>query len=272
MINEIAFRVMRQALKRNVELGPEKVQNIQHTMDNMRKTGKDTGTDEYPHVGSARVYLHIHKMAHVKINGKDAHMDTGLKVSRYGFSDIYHVRRRGNMSLGAHQTVAETHPANNPHRVLIRTKQGKVPEFQYNPHGVLPPLLKHDQKHHEWSVVGHATPVSDKEIRRFTTTEDHHGFDSEELGKALTHAHHQRAGVESKYGQAAHKRLADHPIFQKFNHYHASTGIKPGDYNESNLGIWHHPITGKSHLILLDHGFNEKVRKIYGNSSKTVTS
>lgn len=268
----IPFRVLRRAMNRKTEIGHEKDHQILNAAYDEDGRLSDALSD-YPRKGSSRIYLAQKEPHPVKIDGVDTRIPVGLKVSLRGKENKKHdAKKFDGLSLGALQNRAEHNPANDEHRVLIRTGgTTKKPEYKYNPHGVLPPLIKHDQKHHEWSFVGHIQDLNPRLAHHTRTKEYPHGMSAESLEGALRHAHKERNGDEGGYhpdDREDYNTYKNHPVFKQFNNYHAKTGLYPRDYSNGNLGVWTHPKTGQQHIIMRDHGYDDTTSKAYMGTFK----
>jgi hypothetical protein len=207
----------------------------------------------------------------VTLDGKDSYLDTGTKVAIRTTVEQYHKKAHfGGLSLGGMQNHAENddHYVNSRYRVLTKTDHDT---FESNKeHGIFPPLIDHDDRHHEWAHVGHASDVSQKRFKELTKTDSHpQGITHQDFFKAVLRDYKANNGTHWNHGEAEEKHLdhvTSHPLVQKFIDHQGTTGFPPHDYAQiRNMGVFKHP-DGSEHIVARDHGFSPDVMKAYAKT------
>ena len=238
--------------------------------------GEKTGIEgNMPH-GSSRAYMKHDEPHHIMLDGKPANIPVGTKVAIRSALDKHHnAKEHEGKNLGAMQNKAEggDHWVNNSYRVLTQHPNGKKDHFVSNhERGIFPPLVDHDNEHHEWTKVGHSHDLTKKKFKEMTKTESHpEGISHDDFVKALVREHAKNNG---KYweGNKEHEKHMDHvlshPLTEKFNDYHGTTGHPPHDLGQiKNMGVFHHP-DGPKHIVSRDHGFSTEVADAYAKARR----
>lgn len=218
--------------------------------------------------GSSRAYLMHDDHEDVSVDGHHTKLQIGTKMAIPAPLDPYHDKEsHGGMTLGQLQNKAEgADPIINDHyRVLRKSGKGK---FESNNRGIFPPLIDHDNKTHEWSQVGHTEDVTYGKFKLATKTKDFpNGIEHDEFMSALTRAWNKKHGNYWKQSPEEEKHLDKldmHPLVDKFATHQNEFHAPPHDYDQiENMGIWHHPVTGETHVVARDHGYNEEVMQAY---------
>jgi len=250
-----------------------KLTQLSNKIKELTKRGESTGIEGNMPRGSSRAYLPLEERQKVNIDGKDAHMKTGMKVAIRSPLDSHHDKKKyDGMSLGHMQNEAEggDHYLNNNHRILTQHENGR---YTTNEHGIFPPLIDHDHDNHEWSHVGHVDSVKASDFRNLTKTESHpKGISHEDFTDSLRRSWDKDHGKYWHQGDKVEKELdhiESHPLVQKFLDHQRLYGMPPHDYgNIKNLGAWTHPGTGQKHIVARDHGFSENVMKAYRRANE----
>ncbi|MCK9369155.1 hypothetical protein M0R04_04310 [Candidatus Dojkabacteria bacterium] len=235
----------------------------------LSERGEKTGIEGNMPKGSSRAYMRSDTSHTIDLDGSPANIPIGTKVAIRAKLDEHHNKNehRG-LSLGALQNHAENanDEINNKYRVLKKGIDNKT--FTTNKkHGIFPPLIGHDNKHHEWSQVGHAKDVTKKDFQEYTKTPSHpEGISHDEFRQSLERSHEQRQGRYHPGNEEWEKNLdkvSKHPLVKKFDHYHEHTGNPPYDYkNIENMGVFQHP-DGPKYIVARDHGFSHDVAGAY---------
>lgn len=246
---------------------------ISNKIKELHSRGEDTGLAGNTPKGSSRLYM-PHRDPHpVTLDGKDSYIDTGTKVSIRSSVEQYHKKEHYNgMSLGALQSHAENgdHFVNQHYRILTKTGHD---EFKSNKEmGIFPPLIDHDDHHHEWAHVGHAHDVTQKRFRELTKTESHpEGITHKDFFRAVLRNYKRNNGTHWDHGEREERHLdhvTEHPLVQKFIDHQDTTGFPPHDWAQiQNMGVFKHP-DGSEHIVARDHGFSPDVMKAYASTRK----
>lgn len=253
-----------------------KQSQIAKKIRDLTNRGEKTGIEGNMPKGSSRAYLKEEGHHQIKLDGKDAHIKTGTKIAIKASLDKYHKKGDfGDHSLGELQNKAEggDYYVNNHHRIL--TKDHETGEYHTNhDSGIFPPLIDHDDEHHQWTRVGHCRDVGSKEFRDITKTDTHpKGISHGEFCDALDRAHAQDRGTYWERDEKHEKKMehiTDHPLVQKFLDHQRNFGTHPGDYRQrKNMGVFEHP-DGSKHIVARDHGFDNVVNDAYTQARKNM--
>lgn len=236
--------------------------------------GEKTGIEGNMPKGSSRAYLKHEEPDDVTIDGKKHKLQVGTKVAIKAQLDAHHDKdKHDGLSLGQMQNRAENHDhwVNSNYRIL--TKNHETGHFHTNHHsGIFPPLIDHDENHHDWTKVGHIRDVKAPEFKSLTKTESHpKGITHKDFCESMNR-HHERNNGKYWEGSKEHEAHLDHvdshPLVQKFQDYHGNTGHPPYDYQQiKNMGVFEHP-NGTKHIVARDHGFDTEVSEAYRTARK----
>lgn len=236
------------------------------------KKGEDTGLeDAKPKKGSSRAVFFPKEPTKVKLDGKDAHLHTALKVAFPGHLDKYN---KSGALLGEHQNMVEGDHATNHHYGILKhvgTDADGTKKYETNhEHGILAPMLHaHEEGHH--IHFGKIDPIKAGDFKNLTKTKEFpKGISHQEFYDNLNH-HYQEAHGNKHYGPTSEdriKHLDDHPLVYKAHDFVFGTGSHPGDLNKRNMGVWTHPHTGEKHIVISDYGFNGDVARHYHDARR----
>lgn len=239
------------------------------TLAYLKQSGQKTGVEGQMPEGSSRAYLKHEEHHPVTVDGQQTHMATGIKFAVNAYLDSYHNKKQwGDMKLGQLQNEAENsdHFINSQYRILAKHDDGT---FHTNhEHGIFPPLIDHDDEHHEWAHVGHVSSVSEGDFKKITATPTHRdGISHKDFMDALKRDWNRNHGKYYRKDMTTEEHLdhvTAHPLVQKFIEHGNTTHMPPWDYDQiENMGKWKHPVTGEHHIVARDHGFNANVYDAY---------
>ena len=236
--------------------------------------GEKTGIEGNMPKGSSRAYLKHEEPHSVIIDGKPAAMRTGIKVAIKSPIEKYHYPHSfDDMSLGQLQNRAENgdHWVNRSYRTL--TNEGDHKFSSNHDAGIFPPLLHHDEEHHQWSHIGHADDITPNNFQQLTKTPEFpNGLTHQQFYTTLNRFHDRNHG---KYWESTpeNERNKDHwekhPLVQKFMDYHGNTSHPPHDLAQiKNMGVWKHPVDGSEHIVARDSGYSTDVSEAYRRAFK----
>lgn len=228
--------------------------------------GMDTGMEsDKPKKGSSRAVYFPKESKKIILDGKETELPTAVKIAYPGQVDKYHV---GSKMLGQMQNEVET--SKSAHRHSVITEGFHPNTYESNPYGVLAPLLGSHPDNH-WLEMGRVTPMNAKDFAEATVSESHpKGLKLKHLVHGLKAHWADAHGKSNSYhvsevgGPDAFDKLYDSDHFNNFHHAMDDLMLQPNDFSPRNMGIWHHPITGKKHAVLIDYGFDHKISKAYG--------
>lgn len=249
----------------------KKAQMVAKLMD-LKNRNEKTGISGTMPSGSSRAYV-MHTDVHpINIDGKKTTMRTGMKFAVKATLDDHHDKDTyGGMSLGGLQNRAENsdHLINSQYRIIGKQDNGQYKTNRHN--GIFPPLIDHDDKHHEWAHIGHCPNVSDKEFREITKTDTHPaGISHTDFCDAMERGWNQMHGryhTKMAHTEARLDHIDKHPLVQKFTRHMVDFDNPPYDYAQlGNMGKWQHPIDKKWHIVARDHGFNREVMDAYSDA------
>jgi len=239
----------------------------------LSERGEKTGVEGNMPKGSSRAYLKSDSSHKVNVDGIPSLLSYGTKVAIKSSLDKHHIKEdhegRGLGQMQNHAENGDDH-VNKKYRILKKDENGDY--HSNHEHGIFPPLIGHDKKHHHWAQVGHARDIKDGEFNKLTKTESHpEGISHSDFTSAINRAHETQHGKYWPRNEETEKHMdhvSNHPLVKKFIHYHKSTGEPGYDYRGiQNLGVFHHP-DGSKHIVARDHGFSTGVTHAYKNSIK----
>lgn len=238
------------------------------------KRGEKTGMEQNMPAGSSRAYMpHVEPHEFV-LDGKPAKMKVGTKIAIPSSLDKYHLGIDGNvMSLGQMQNQVEIGTLSR-YRTIQEDSHGN---YITNEHGVLPPMMDHDYKNHEYAVVGHARDLKPQEFGRLTANKDFpRGISHKDFCNVLEREFHRANGRAWERGGIAYKlvnkkmdKILAHPFVKEMSDFVIDHDIHPSDFRQKkNLGVWQHPHTGKEQIVARDTGFTPTVNMAYSEARK----
>lgn len=240
---------------------------------NLIKAGVDTGMEsDKPKKGSSRAvfFPKAHKV--INVDGKDTSSPTAVKIAFAGTLDKHH---KESSLLGEDQNSKESdHHINGHYGILSYDHGNKYTSNSHESGGVLAPVFStHPEYHH--LEMGRVTPALAKDIVEATRTKEFpKGLKHEEIQAAMTHSHEQAHGQNRS--SAAHdeqmEKIKEHPWVEHAISMMHDSGMHPGDLNKRNMGIYHHPVTGKKHLAIIDYGFSNEIAKKYHKASMNYSN
>lgn len=231
--------------------------------------GESTGIEGNMPAGSSRAYMKHKDPEKIHIDGKPAEIQTGTKVAITSTLDHYFKKTKhyDGESLGQMQNRVENgdHFSNQNYRVLTHSDGDR---FHTNERGIFPPLLAHDDEHHNWSHIGHADKLTSGSFKKITKTDSHpNGISHEDFTHALCrrwNQNHGRYWTQSPERELQLDHIESHPLVDKFLDHQNTFSSPPHDYRQlGNMGVWTHPHTGEKHIVARDSGFNNEVAEAY---------
>lgn len=228
----------------------------------MIASGEDPGLeDSEPKLGSSRAVFMPKEPKTIILDRKQVQVPSVVKIAFPGRLDRYN---KSGKLLGEHQNEVESdRMINNAFSVIHQ--HPATGEWHSNPNGVLPPHFGHHPQHH-WLEMGRVEPITEENFREATKTEDFPEGLKHSLFKSAIEDHwHVAHGEPEPLSPRARHRM-EHPLVKNVMKLVAETGVHPGDFNESNMGIWIHPLTGKKHVLISDFGYANDVVKHYSDA------
>lgn len=247
--------------------------HISRKIKELHERGEDTGLAGNTPKGSSRLYMPHRDPHQIILDGKPSYIDTGTKVTIRSALEQYHKKEHfGGLSLGGLQSHSENGDdyVNRRYRILTKVDHD---EFETNKeHGIFPPLVDHDDRHHEWAHVGHASDVSQKRFKELTKTDSHpEGITHKDFFRAVLRNYKVNNGTHWNHGEREEAHLdhiSSHPLVQKFIAHQDDTGYPPHDWAQiQNMGVFKHP-DGSEHIVARDHGFGPEAMKAYALTKK----
>lgn len=229
------------------------------------KAGKETGLEsDKPKKGSSRAVFFPKEHKEITVDGVKTKSPTAVKIAFAGQLDKHHGE---DTTLGEDQNEKESdHQINNNYGILH--KHAHKETYGSNDHesgGVLAPVFStHPENHH--LEMGRVTPADSKSIAEATKHKHFpKGLKHEEIFDAMGHEHASAHGqrFHSKFDEDHLERVKEHPWCEHAISMMHDSGMHPGDLNKRNMGIYHHPVTGKKHLAIIDYGFSSDIAKKY---------
>jgi hypothetical protein len=229
------------------------------------KSGADTGLEsDKPKLGSSRAVFFPKDHKEITCDGVKAKTHTAVKIAFPGVLDKHHGE---DTTLGQDQNEKESdHYVNNTYGILH--KHSHKDEYHSSTHesgGVLAPVFStHDEHHH--LEMGRVKPADSKGIADATKHKDFpKGLKHDEIFDAMGHEHAMAHGQShySKHSVDHLDHVKSHPWVEHAISMMHDSGMHPGDLRKANMGIYHHPVTGKPHLAIIDYGFGNDIAKKY---------
>lgn len=229
--------------------------------------GESTGIEGKTPKGSSRLYMKMDEPHKIIVDSKPHEIRTGIKTAISSPLDRYLAEEhKPHKSLGHMQNEVENanRHVNDHYRVLTKKRDGRPNEYTYNPEGIFPPLIHHDDKTHEWSHVGHSENLTQKKFKDLTKHPDFpKGISHDDFVKTLirdydrNNGHFRHSPDDDHLGE-----IEEHPLVGKFLNYHQNHNSPPHDWVQlGNMGIFKHG--DKKHIVGRDHGFSEDVMNAY---------
>lgn len=237
----------------------------------LQQSGEETGIEGNMPKGSSRAYLQHKDELPIIVDGKRKSIKTGIKVAiRNPLDKHLDKDKYGAASLGHMQNQHENddHFINQEYRVLTKDDDGN---YKHNPSGIFPPLIDHDNEHHEWAHVGHSENLTKKRFKELTKNEHYpDGISHEDFMNVLDREHELERG---KYWHGTDKHeehldhVSNHPLVQNFLDHQRTYSAPPGDYRTiKNMGVF--KVGNKEHIVARDHGYSEDVSRAYNEVMK----
>lgn len=243
---------------------------LSKTIRKLKENNQETGLEGNMPKGSSRAYLKHKEKYPIKVDGKDTHIETGIKVAiKSNLDKHFENHHWGTKSLGHLQNEAENNDGYVDKRYRILTHE-KGNEYSSNEeHGIFPPLIHHDEEEHEWSHVGHAKDLDASKFKHLTKNKDFpKGITHSDFVGALERDWNRNNGKHWKGSNEKESHLdkiEKHPLVQKFLDHQREMDFPPHDWKQKkNLGTIE--VNGKEHIVGRDHGFNHTVMDAYHNA------
>lgn len=231
-------------------------------------SGQETGLEsDKPKKGSSRAVFFPKEHKKINLDGHDVTTPSAVKIAFSGALDKYN---KSGMLLGQHQNEVESdHWINRDYGVIHQDHDNK---WHSNDEGILPPHFGHHEDHHHLEM-GKVEPINTKDFKEATKHPDYpKGITHNEFYDTVNHNWSQAHG-KSHYGGTSQERmeeLQDHPLISKVSEFVANTDNHPVDMNKRNMGLWHHPVTGKKHVVLSDFGYSKEIARHYMDARKNM--
>lgn len=232
------------------------------------KAGHETGLEsDKPKKGSSRAVFFPKDNKEISVDGHKTSSPTAVKIAFAGVLDKHH----GEKSLlGEDQNALESdHFVNRTYGILGHKSGGADHEYESSHHesgGVLAPVFGTHEDHHHLEM-GRVTKLNAKDTAEATKTKEFpRGLKHDEIHDAMIHEHASAHGSFrpfSKHSEEHLEHVKNHPWVEHAIDMMHATGMHPADLNTGNMGIYHHPITGKKHLAIIDYGFSNDISKKY---------
>lgn len=242
-----------------------KTDRIINTIHSLKDAGHDPGITSDIGKGSSRIYMRAKTPEKIIVDGKPHDVPYGVKTAVSSWVDGHMDKKEsGHDSMGRMHNAFENGNSsiNKEHRVLAKNDDGT---YSYNPHGIFPPLLDHDEKNHNWSKVGHARDIDYSDFQKNTVNDDYpDGIEHEDFHNALKRKYESDRGKYRAYNDRHEKSLdhaEKHPLTQAFISHQVKYGAPPYDYHLENLGVFRHD--RKNHIVARDHGYSEDAQNVY---------
>lgn len=251
----------------DAETNPKlKLNAVTKTARELIGRGEETGLEnDKPKKGSSRAVFFPKEHKSINLDGHDVKTPSVVKIAFAGALDKYN---HSGALLGQHQNAVESeHWTNKDYAVAHSDHEGK---WHTNDEGILPPHFGHHDDHHHLEM-GRVEKFNAKSFREATKHPDYpKGITHREFFDTVNYNWRQAHG-QSHYGNTSPERmdeLQDHPLISKVSDFVANTDNHPADMNAGNMGLWHHPVTGKKHVVLSDFGFSKEVARHYNDARK----
>lgn len=228
--------------------------------------GQDTGLEsDKPKKGSSRAVFFPKQPKKINLDGHDVETPSAVKIAFAGSLDKYN---KSGRLLGQHQNEVESdHWINRAYGIASPDHEGK---WHTNEEGILPPHFGHHEDHHHLEM-GRVEKITSKGFKDATKHPDFpKGITHKEFYDTVVHNWAQAHGQRHYCGTSEERmeQLQDHPLISKVTDFVGNTDNHPADMNTGNMGLWHHPVTGKKHVVLSDFGFSKNVAREYNEARK----
>lgn len=236
------------------------------------KNGVDTGLEnDKPLKGQSRAVFFPKEEKEIHIDGKPTKLPTAVKIAFHGQLDKYHGE---DTSLGEDQNESESNRwVNNSYGVLRHTPEKGQNHYTHKPDGILAPVFDTHHENH-YLEMGRVSKFNTKDFREATKTKDFpKGISHDDLVSVLEYHHDMANGRKpNMFGKTEEhmEKLSEHPYVDTAISMMHDTGLHPGDVSPRNMGIWHHPITGTKHPVMIDWGFTNDISKKYGKARENL--
>lgn len=174
--------------------------------------------------------------------------------------------------LGEDQNQVESdHYLNNSYGVLRHTPEKGEGHYQTNPHGILAPVFDSHHEHHHLEM-GRVEKFNAKDFREATKTKDFpKGIIHPEFMNVMEYHHDLMNGRKPISTEERMEKISQHPFVESALSMMADSGMHPGDLSPRNMGIWHHPVTGEKHPVIIDWGFNKEIAQKYMKARTNIS-
>jgi hypothetical protein len=265
ILSEAIHRSIQDAM--DAETRPEhKLNAVTKKARELIRAGQDTGLeDDKPKKGSSRAVFFPKEPKKINLDGHDVETPSAVKIAFAGKLDKYN---KSGRLLGQHQNEVESDNwVNRDYGIISPDHEGK---WHTDEEGILPPHFGHHDDHHHLEM-GRVEKFDSKAFREATKHPDYpRGITHREFYDTVNHNWAQAHGKDH-YGRTSQERmdkLQDHPLVWKVSDFVANTDNHPADMLKGNMGLWHHPVTGKKHVVLSDFGFSKEVARHYLDARK----
>lgn len=233
------------------------------------KGGTDTGLEsDKPKKGSSRAVFFPKDHKEIDCDGIKTKTPTAVKIAFAGQLDKHHGE---DTTLGEDQNKMESDHYINNHYGILKPEPRKLGihshyvSSKHESGGVLAPIFSTHEDHHHLEM-GRVTPANTKDIAEATQHKDYpKGLKHDEIYDAMGHEHASAHGqhFSSKHSNEHLEHIKEHPWVEHAISMMHDSGMHPGDLAKRNVGIYHHPVTGKKHLAIIDYGFSADIAKKY---------
>lgn len=228
------------------------------------KSGVNTGMEsDKPKKGSSRAVFFPKEHKKITVDGKETSSPTAVKIAFSGQLDKHHGE---DTLLGEDQNEKESdHYINGYYGILSHEHGENYTSNKHESGGVLAPVFKTHPEHHHLEM-GRVTPANAKDIAEATRTKEFpKGLKHDEIQSAMMHEHDIAHGQNYYTKEHSEKMdsIKEHPWVEHAISMMHDSGMHPGDLRKQNMGIYHHPVTGKKHLAIIDYGFSSEIAKKY---------
>lgn len=236
-------------------------------------SGEDTGMEsDKPKKGSSRAVFFPKDHKEVTIDGVKTKAPTAVKIAFPGTLDKHHGE---DTLMGEDQNRIEAdHYINSNYGIIHHhsdhDKRGEYESSDHESGGVLAPVFDSHKDDH-YIEMGRAEKVNAKNISEATKTKEFpKGLSHQEIYDAMNRnhamAHGTRPNQKSKYSDDHLDKVSEHPWVEHATSMMYDSDMHPGDLVKDNLGIYTHPVTGKTHLAIIDYGWSNRIAKKYNKA------
>jgi len=232
---------------------------------NLIKAGVDTGMEsDKPKKGSSRAVFFPKTPKRLTVDGHDVNAPTAVKIAFSGQLDKHHGE---DSLLGEDQNQKESdHHINRTYGILKYDRGDHYESSNHESGGVLAPVFGTHPEHHHLEM-GRVTPAVSSDIAEATRTKEFpKGLKHEDIQSAMKHEHESAHGSRNNYSEETTEKMEkikEHPWVEHAISMMHDSGMNPADLNKRNMGIYHHPVTGKKHLAIIDYGYDSEIAKKY---------